>query len=281
MKVAFNELEWINTLQYGILLAGGDDPPPPGDDPPPPLPDDPLPEDPPGDDPPVGDDPPPPPPQDPPPSAARTDWRDNRIAQLTARLRQYEPAGGKKPAAPAPDPTTPPRQLDQAELDRLVEQRASEHARVQEFNRRCNETAEAGRAAHADFDQRVGNLQRLHDPSNVQEAVQYNNFLLAALETGSASDLLHELGGDLNEAARIMQLSPVRMGVDLARMADKLQEGGNPSKAPPPPKTPAAAGGPGTSHTAISPTDPDRADRLSTAEWMKRREAQLAGATRH
>lgn len=272
----FDGESWINTLQYGIVLADPDpdpDPPadPPADDPPPP----------PADDPP-SDDPPEDPPADlPEPTVVAKptapDWRDKRIAQITARLRQYEKPGGP---APAIVPPTQAAAVDQAELDRLVEERATARAATAEFDRRCIAVVEEGQAEFPEFDARINNLKRIADFSSPEEAAQYNQFLTAALESGAPARVLHELGADLNEASRILQLSPIRMGIELARLADRLGAAPATSTVPKPPRVPAGGGGAGTeaSHTAIDPRDPARADRLSTAEWMKRRNAQAEGA---
>lgn len=202
-------------------------------------------------------------------AAPPEDWRDRRIAQLTARLRESERrAAAQEPAQPGTQPIA-----DQAELDRLVEARAAERAAINEFNRQCNETAEAGRKQFgSEFDSRVQGLLGLIDRGDPQDALRYNQFLSAAIETGEAATLLHRLGGDLNEASRIMNLSPVRMGIELARLAAKPEE--QVSNAPRPIRP--VGGTAGGSRDPIDPADPDRSDRLSTREWMARREAQLA-----
>lgn len=262
---------WIDERLLGItMMAAESDPPPPGDDTAPPA--DPPPADPPADDtPPPADTKPPAAPK----PAAAADWRDRRIAELTARLRAEERKARAAPADGTQPPVVPPT-TTQAELDRLVDQRAQERSAIQDYNRRCDEVFQAGQTAFSDFGDRVQNLQRLRDLSNPQDALTFNQFILAALETGSAPQVLHALGADLNEANRILSLAPVQMGVALARVADKLSAAAQETTAAPKPATPPAGGGngPGTSHTAISPSDPDRADRLSTAEWMRRRNAQ-------
>ncbi len=62
-----------------------------------------------------------------------------------------------------------------------------------------------------------------------------------------------------------MALPPIKMAVELTKIASGQ---GRQVSGAAKPITP--VGGRGASHDAIDPTDPERADKLSTAEWMKR-----------
>ncbi len=191
------------------------------------------------------------------------DWRDDRIRVLTARLneeRAKNAGGGVKPGETPGNVTNDP-----AEFERRVQTEAARVASEAEFNRACNDTAAAGRLAFPDFDTRTAELKRIvtvNDPSS-QRA--YYDMLSAAIETGDGPKILHTLGGDLNEAARIMALPPIKMAVELTKIASGQ---GRQVSGAAKPITP--VGGRGASHDAIDPTDPERADKLSTAEWMKR-----------
>lgn len=214
----------------------------------------------------------------------RTDWRDRRIGELTARTRemraelerlraiagqgQQPPNGQQPPPNPPPYNGGPPNQV---EIDRQIQERAAILAANQEFNRRCNEVAETGRRDYPDFDTAVSKLVGLVDGNDPVGVANYNSFLTAAMETGEAPKILHALGGDLNEASRILSLNPVRMAVELTRMASRpVQEI---SRAPRPinPASTAAQ----AQRTSTSPDDPG-SDQMSTAEWMRRREEQIA-----
>lgn len=204
-------------------------------------------------------------------AAPKKDWKDARIAQLTARLKAAGKTDAPAPivAAPSGLPTT------QAELDALVDARAADKANLADFNRRCAEVATAGRAAFSDFNDSIAGLMQLVDRDDPSSVNTYNTFIQAALETGEAPKLIHALGSDLDEASRILALSPVRMGIELAKLAMADGEPGL-SRAP---KPIVPVGGRGASHQQISPGDPERADRLSTKEWMARREADLKKAS--
>lgn len=210
-----------------------------------------------------------------PPAAAapKSDWKDRRIAKLTARLREREAAPA--PVAPGPEqkalvPGTPEFE---AEVERRAATRASQEAAAIQFGKDCEATAKAGKAAYADFDDRVNNLKQVYDPTSQDEVVAYNTFLALAIETGEGAKIIHQLGGDLDEAQRILALSPTKMAMELTKMATGAGPKREVSQTPKPitPIRPAPS-----SMSTIDPRDPSAADRLSTAEWMKRREEQVA-----
>ena len=188
------------------------------------------------------------------------DWRDKRIAQLTAKLREEQ----AKPKTEAkPDGTV------ERDLDAEVETRATQRAAMDKFNQDCSDAATKGKAEFPDFQAKVTELTRLVDKADPASVGAYNEFLIAALATGEAPKIIHALGGDLNEASRILNLPPIKRAVELTRLAAKSPE---PISDLPKPIT--TVGGRGAPHTAIEPDDPDRADALPIGTWMARREAQ-------
>lgn len=220
----------------------------------------------------------PPLPQEQPPQ--RTDWRDRRIGELTARTRELRaelerikgqaPANGQAQAPGQPQGGFDQPPPNQWTIDAQIEQRAQMLAANQEFNRRCNEVAEAGRRVYPDFDLRVSKLVGLVDPNDPQGISSYNSFINAALETGEASKIIHALGGDLNEASRILSLNSVRQAVELTRLAARPM---NELSGAPRPINPAATAAQAARSTT-SPDDPG-SDNISTEEWMRRREEQI------
>ena len=195
----------------------------------------------------------------------QVDWRDKRIATLTRRLRELQERNAVPPEQPPPSA----EQLSQQQ----IEQRARELSAIQDFNRRCDEAALAGRAAFGEmeFNGRIANLQKLVDNSDPTSVQAYNSLLMAAIDTGEGPRVLHALGADLNEAQRILGLQPTRMVVELMKRAASPEP--QLSLAPKPIQP---IGVRGATHERISPDDPDRSDHLSTSEWMRRREAQLS-----
>lgn len=240
---------------------------------PPPPPDTPLPSDTPPPPPPA--DAPPPPPDDappPPPPASEEpptgDWRDKRLAKqaaIIAQLRKNAPPDGNPP--PPPDGDSVPR----ADVERLANERAQALASRASFDAQCNAAAAEARKQFADFDTVVKQFGQIVDFTDATEVQRYDAFLEAALETGEAGKIIYTLGKNLDEAERIMALSPVKRATELARLT--LVEPESPSTLPKP-ITPVHGKNAGPSE--ISPSDPVRADKLSSAEWHKRRAKELA-----
>lgn len=196
------------------------------------------------------------------------DWRDKRIAKLAsdkAELAQRL-AAFEKPKAEGEAPAM----LTQADVDRLANERAGVIAARAEFDARCNAAATEARKSFPDFNARVAELAKIVDQNDPKQTKRYDEFLEAALETGEAGKIIYAMGGDLNEAERILALSPVKRAAELTAMAR--------GEAPivsnlPKPITPLAGknSGPGE----IDPGNPVAADKLSSAEWHKRRNAQV------
>lgn len=196
----------------------------------------------------------------------KEDWRDRRIAQLTARLKTQEPAPRVEAPAPGADETMVPK----SEVARLAQEEAQRIAGIAAFNSQCNAAAKEGRKVFPDFDASVKELVKLVDKTDPASRQRYDQFLEAALETGEAHKIIYAMGRDLNEAARIMDLSPIKRAAELAQMASSETPAGVPL---PKPITPVQGknAGPGE----ISPDNPTRADHLSSAEWHKRRQEQI------
>lgn len=148
--------------------------------------------------------------------------KDETIADQQRQLEAYQrllaaqgiPVEGPDPAAPhptaAPAPGTP-------EFDRLVDERATQKAAQARFTADCNAIFDDGIAKHGDtFKESLANLNVL--------GLMNEQVVDAALATGAAADILNFLGSDVDEAARITALPPVRMAVELTKVAAKLVE---------------------------------------------------------
>ena len=95
--------------------------------------------------------------------------------------------------------------------------------------------------------------------------------LQAALDTGVASKVIQMLGEDPNEAARLMTLTPAKMGVELGKLASRDVEG---VSGAPKPITPVT--GVGRNHVAVAAEDPERSDSIDMRVWMERRAEHVA-----
>lgn len=199
----------------------------------------------------------------------KPDWKDQRIAKLTAKLKEAQQAKPAAPAAPL-DPTE--------DFNRRVREAAQAQVAQELFSKSLVDETARGTAQFGDeFMTRATALRGLVNVDDPAEVNAYNQFLQAGLETGKLANIVHELGGDLDEATRILGLSPIKMGIELAKLSLREGEPEAISNLPKPIKP--LAGGRGD-RNPIDPTDARQADSLSTAEWMRRREAQVAASSR-
>jgi hypothetical protein len=191
----------------------------------------------------------------------------DRVAKLTARLREYEAraSAGQKPINPATGQEFSPEQIDQ-----MINERANLVATQTAFNTRCNEAANRGASKYPDWQVRLSGLTQLVDQTDARSLQNYNLFLEAALETGDAEAIIHRLGADLNLASRILGLSPMKMAMEVGKLADG--KGGEPSKAPKPIR-PLGSTSPVTS---TKPDDPERGAEMKIDDWMNARNKQAA-----
>lgn len=146
-----------------------------------------------------------------------------------------------------------------------VEQRAQQLLEARRFNEDCEKVFNAGKAQYNDFEATLANYR---DVGGLKPA-----YVQALLEIDSPEKVLYELGKDRDEAYRIMNLSPIKMAVELTKVATRLNAPAKPapvSSAPPPVKPP--RGG-----TRPVETDPEK---MSTDEWMKWRQEQAKSRNR-
>jgi hypothetical protein len=191
----------------------------------------------------------------------------DRVAKLTARLRDYEARalGGQQPIDPATGQAFTP-----AQIDAMISERASLVASQTAFNTRCNEAAGRGASKWPDWQVRLNGLTQLVDTTDARSLQQYNLFLEAALETGDAEAIIYRLGSDLNLASRVLSLSPMKMAMEVGKLAEG--KGGEPSKAPKPIR-PVGSTSP---VTTTKPDDPERGAEMKIDDWMNARNKQAA-----
>ena len=105
-------------------------------------------------------------------------------------------------------------------------------ADLQSYNDKANALYETGKEKFGDWDDSVQNLNAAGIIA--ADSPTARSLIEAALATGSAPEVIRHLGKDLTEAERIAAMSPVRMGVELAQLAQRLTK----------PKTTAISGAP-------------------------------------
>lgn len=174
--------------------------------------------------------------------AAEDAQRDaEQVRQYLAQIQQ-----GDQTQQPAVDVRT------------LAQQEAARMIAEQRFNESCNKVYAEGAKEFDDFDASIRNLQMVG---------VNRDFLELAATSDAGHKLLHHLGSDLDEAARILALSPVQMAREMTKLELKLgQPVAKPVSNAPAPITP-IAGAKGGSKDPSEMTD---------AEFAKWRKSQIA-----
>lgn len=187
-------------------------------------------------------------------------WFQKRISELTREKYEARRAAEDARAeaerlrqAIAQGQQAEQPQGEQGDVKTLARQEAERMRAEERFTETCNRTYDAGKAEFPDFDRVVANLQMVGAS---------REFLELATTSDAGHKLLHHLGTDLDEAARIMAMPPIQMARELTRLEYKLgQPAVKPvSKAPAPikPLGSGKAAGEGLS------------DDLPIDEWMRR-----------
>jgi hypothetical protein len=192
----------------------------------------------------------------------------DRVAKLTARLRDYEARAlaGQRPIDPATGQQFTPEQIDA-----MISERANLVASQTAFNTRCNEAAGRGASKYPDWQVKLNGLTQLIDTTDARSLQQYNLFLEAALETGDTEAIIYKLGSDLNLASRVLGMSPMKMAMEVGRLAS-TEGGSQPSKAPKPIR-PVGSTSP---VMGAKPDDPERGAEMRIDDWMNARNKQAA-----
>jgi hypothetical protein len=140
----------------------------------------------------------------------------------------------------------------------LVQQEARRLLAETKFNEACNKVYASGKSEFQDFDQAVANLQMVG---------MSRDFLEFTAASDAGAKLLHHLGKDLDEAARISALPPVLMARELTKLELKLsQPQPKPVSKAPAPITPIA----GSGSTSKDPSE------MTDAEFAKWRKSQIS-----
>lgn len=207
-----------------------------------------------------------------------------REATRRAEAAEAELARLKAAAQPAPTPTAADTQAAQeqapaggykspAEFDAAVQAEAARRAQSEaaaqaqaEFDAACNAAYTKGKAdptIGADFDTAVGNLQ--------QVGFMNRDMLDIVMATDDPPKLLFELGSDPDKALALMQMTPAKRAMEIAKMAIPAKATPTPlSRAPRPVDTVE-----GSARPNGAPSDND-----DDATWFAKRNAEVAARHR-
>jgi hypothetical protein len=172
------------------------------------------------------------------------------IAQEAAQLRD---ALARVQQGESPQPNANPLSTES------IEQAAARLVAERSFNEACNKVYETGKQEFHDFDAALANLQLVGGVSR--------EFLEIVSASDAGAKLIHHLGSDLDEAARIASLPPLQLAREMTKLELRLaQKPAKPVSNAPAPITPIAA-------AKASTKDPAE---MTDAEFAKWRKAQIA-----
>lgn len=224
---------------------------------------------------------------EPKPDGRQTPWYMKRIGEQSAKLTAEQtraatlaaenealkrafaalkPAGATPdPAAPAPAPAPQPAAApapNQQDFNAAVAAEAVRVAAAKAFDEQCNASFDAGSTAHPDFKDAIDTLNAAGAMS--QELIE------AALETGVGHEVLYKLGKDPDQAVRLSKLSPVKLAMEVTKIAGEVQK---PAPARPVSSAPApipAVGGTARAGFEVGDT------ATAIGDWIANRNKQAA-----
>lgn len=126
-------------------------------------------------------------------------------AQEAAYYRQMIDQAQRNPNAP----------VDANQLQAYVHQEAQRMQQEAEFNRACNKVYDDGAKNIPGFDASLQNLQVVGLNKDILDVI---------VDSDEAAKIIHYLGNDLDEAARIVSLPPVRMAREITKLEAKLAD---------------------------------------------------------
>lgn len=204
----------------------------------------------------------------------KKEWYYERIDELTAdkyrsgatiQQLQTQLAQIQAQLAPQPQPGQQVPPVSQADLERLIDAEASRRASVGAFNKECDSIFDQGAAVHGEdkMEEAMASLRRMAGGAMPIALVE------AAMETDNPAEVLFVLGNDSEKALDVLKLSPLKMAARVSRMAAAMTPAPRIQKSnAPEPIRPQV----GKSVQTGGIDEPG----LSTEEWMRRRNAEIA-----
>lgn len=203
-----------------------------------------------------------------PPSNPMPEWMKARLAKMTAARHEAERRAAEaeaKLAALGKAPEGDPKPSAEVDVDKLAEAKAAELVAAREFNNACNAIAAKGKAEFKDFDASLKNFDILGglQPSTVQ----------LAMEADNPHEVLYALSKDLEKAAEILSLPPLKQVKEILKFEAGLAKKGKPTaqvSSAPAPIEPKLGGGSRAS-TEVNLYD----DNTDTKAWIEARNKQV------
>ncbi len=184
-----------------------------------------------------------PPASDEPPAERKTDWKDRQIAKLRDKqakdAEEREELRKRAEAAEALLAATPEERtsaLADDERERIRKEEAAKLTEQARFTTLGNNLEKLHKDGLAAFPNTWEGRSTQAREAIGEEMGNRPDFLEALVDLPNTPQVYHHLAGDLDEVERLLSLPAHKMGMELARLSDKLAKPAprERSKAPPP-----------------------------------------------
>jgi hypothetical protein len=170
----------------------------------------------------------------------KPDWRDKRVAKLTAQVNALKAAlnnkateDAGKAAAKAEPAQKPGETKDEAAIRREIAEEMAINARKQKFDQDCEAVFETGKKEFPeDWTKSLQNYGKIGQPLAQLEAD--HAFLTFTLETSNPAKVIHTLGNDPDRLEEVLNMTPARMIIALEKIASEKAKKETSKLAPPP-----------------------------------------------
>lgn len=159
--------------------------------------------------------------QDPPAAKPRQPWHVKRLGQVVAErdeVRAALDAANAKIAA-FESGEGGGKLYTEDEVRSRIDTEASQKARLRELDTRLDTMFDAGAKAHKDFGDRVDSYVKAF---GVETLRGRQDFFEAVSDLPNGADVIHALGGDLDQMADLLEMPPHKMGMALATLSADL-----------------------------------------------------------
>lgn len=157
---------------------------------------------------------------DEPPAKTRQPWHVKRLGKVVAErddLKSKLEAAEAKLAAQGGEDGA--KLFTEDEVRQRIETEASQKSRIRELDTRLDTMFETGAKAHKDFVDRVQGYVKAFGVETLQAR---QDFFEAVSELPNGADVIHALGGDLDQMGDILEMPPYKMGMALAQLSSEL-----------------------------------------------------------
>lgn len=189
-------------------------------------------------------------------------------AELLEKLSKVQAQPGATPPVVTTPPVATQPVLTEEEVERRAGEKAKAIAQATRFNEACNDIVETGKKEYKDWDQAVKNLSMAGAIGPADKVS--TEFLETVIELNNPHQILHTLGMNPEEAARIAALPPKRMALELARVEANLAKPADkpPVSQAPTPLTPISGRSTAPAGTLDDPT-------MKSDDWFALRQKQI------